>query len=75
MLSPTVLLTLSLGLSFFAKPARAHDGGAGDIEIDVDEGSTLGFEDEWAGEEHKRVPLPSYHYGAGIMVECLERDV
>ncbi|CCD34246.1 hypothetical protein BofuT4_uP104620.1 [Botrytis cinerea T4] len=23
----------------------------------------------------ERLPLPSYHFGAGIAVECMERDV
>jgi len=26
-------------------------------------------------EEHSKVPLPSYHYGAKIPVECLNRSM
>jgi hypothetical protein len=26
-------------------------------------------------EEHSKVPLPSYHYGAHIQVECLNRNM
>ena len=26
-------------------------------------------------EEHSKIPLPSYHYGAKIPVECLNRSM
>jgi hypothetical protein len=28
-----------------------------------------------AAEEHTKIPLPSYHYGAAIPVSCLNRSM
>ncbi|KAJ8061908.1 hypothetical protein OCU04_009696 [Sclerotinia nivalis] len=60
----TLRLGLGLGLGFLSLIQPAFGNG----EL-VGSGSGNGELDE------ERLPLPSYHFGAGIMVECMERDV
>ena len=35
----------------------------------------MGMLDGVKAEEHSKIPLPSYHYGAKIPVECLNRSM
>ncbi|EDO00587.1 hypothetical protein SS1G_14457 [Sclerotinia sclerotiorum 1980 UF-70] len=60
----TLRLGLGLGLLCLIQPTFGHGNGNGELV-----GSGSGEFDE------ERLPLPSYHFGAGIMVECMERDV
>lgn len=75
---PTSIPRLTLALQciiILSSIAHAHQDQDQDVirESRRGGGGREGFDE--VEDEHPRIPLPSYHYGAEVLVECLDRDV